>query len=103
MSAISIPQLHVLRHLIGYAIRWRPRIALTIIMAVMSSAVEVVAMASLIPLSLLAAQQPISARSFWNRIPEALGFEANVRFFIAAFLVLLLIRTVSASVTTAST
>ena len=103
MSAISISQLRVLRHLIGYAIRRRPRIVLTTVMGVVSSAVEVMAMASLIPLSQLAARQPIRAQSLWSRIPEALGFEPNARFFISAFLVLLLLRTISASATTAST
>ena len=103
MSAISLSQLRVLRHLLGYAISHKPRIVLTTVMGVMSSAVEVMAMASLIPLSQLAARQPIPARSLWNRIPEALGFEANARFFIAAFLVLLLFRTISVGATTAST
>ena len=97
MTPLSNPKINVLHHLVTYVVRQRPGVLATTLMGVVSSAIEVIAMASLIPISLLASNQPILARSLWHRIPTALGFEPNVKFYAAAFIVLLAIRTASSA------
>ena len=88
----------VLRKLVGYVLSNRPGILGTTLMGVISSAIEVIAMASLIPISMLASNQPILPRSLWYRMPAAIGFEPNVKFYAMAFIVLLFVRTASSAV-----
>jgi ABC-type multidrug transport system fused ATPase/permease subunit len=57
-----------------------------------SSCIELASLASLIPLSRLAANQAFRPDSPWARIPQSLGFEPDAKFYASAFLVLLLMR-----------
>jgi ABC-type bacteriocin/lantibiotic exporter with double-glycine peptidase domain len=95
MSFKSTDQVGLLRHLVTYVIRHRPFVLVTTLIGVLSSGIEVVAIASLIPISLLATGQPIRTTSPWHELPLALGFQPNVKFYATTFIVLLLIRTLS--------
>lgn len=100
MDEASSSRVKVLSELFGYVIRWRPSVIATTIVGMLSAAVELLAMASLVPLSQLATQQPISPTSIWHRLPVALGFQPDVKFFAAGFLVLMLLRSSTSAVTT---
>ena len=93
-------RIKVLTDLFGYVVRWRPSIVAVTMVGVLSSMVELVAMASLVPLSRLAAYQPVAPNSLWHKVPAALGFQTNVKFFAASFLILLMLRAVSSAIAT---
>ena len=87
----------VLRKLVGYVLSNRPGILGTTLVGVVSSGIEVIAMASLIPISILASNQQRRPRSLWYRMPAAMGFEPNVKFYTVAFIALLSVRTASSA------
>ena len=95
MMLIPKTQLTLVRNLVGYVIRIRPDAIATTLLGILSSALELAALTSLIPLSQLAGHQPIRDGSLWQRLPTALGQGPSVRFFILVFLGLLLLRTIS--------
>jgi len=95
MSIIPKTQLALLRNLVAYVVRIRPDAIATTILGVVSSAMELAALTSLIPLSQLAGHQAIRDGSFWHRMPMALGFLPGVKFYAMMFLLLLLLRTIT--------
>jgi ABC-type multidrug transport system fused ATPase/permease subunit len=96
-------QLAVLRTLTVYVLRHKPYVLFATLIGIISSALEVAAIASLIPLSLLASGSRISPTSPWNHLPRMLGLEPDVRFYAIAFLVLITIRTLLGSANVALT
>jgi ABC-type multidrug transport system fused ATPase/permease subunit len=92
MKALPITQLRILRSLLGYVVRLRPDMIAAILIGILSSGLELASLASLLPLSRLAGHQAILATSPWHRIPVALGFAPDVKFYATAFLVLLVLR-----------
>ena len=97
MLPTSSQKMSVLRKLVGYVLSNRPGILGTTLVGVVSSGIEVIAMASLIPISILASNQQILPRSLWYRMPAAMGFEPNVKFYTVAFIALLSVRTASST------
>jgi ABC-type bacteriocin/lantibiotic exporter with double-glycine peptidase domain len=95
MTALPRTQLTLLRSLAAYVIRIRPDAIATTLLGVLSSALELAALTSLIPLSQLAGHQAIREGSLWERIPALLGQSPGVKFYALMFLVLLLLRTIS--------
>ena len=88
-------KLKVLRSLMGYVVRIRPDVILAMLVGIFSSGVELLSLASLIPLSILASHQQIQDTSWWQRIPAMLGFAPTTKFFATAFLSLLILRALS--------
>ena len=88
-------RMSVLRELFGYVVRLRPDALAALLLGIFSSGIELASLASLIPLSRLAAHQAFRPDSPWSRIPAALGFQPNARFYATAFLGLLLLRAFS--------
>ena len=74
-------QLRVLLGLIAYVIRIRPDAIFTTLLGVVSSALEVMGLAALLPLTRLAAHQSFSAASPWVRFPAMLGMLPDARFY----------------------
>ena len=92
MKLLPIAQVRILSSLMGYVVRIRPDAIVAILAGILSSGLELASLISLLPLSRLASHQIISATSPWHRIPVALGFEPDVKFYATAFLVLLILR-----------
>lgn len=88
-----------LYRLFSHVVRWQPSVILTTLLGMLSSALELIAMASLVPLSQLATHQPIAPHSIWYRVPAAMGVHPDVQFYVIAFLTLILLRALSSSVT----
>lgn len=97
MTMFPTTQLSLLRSLLGYAVRVRPDIILATMAGTVSSIIELASLASLIPLSRLAAHQPLRPDSPWTRIPHAIGMEPNVKFYITVFVGLVLLRSLTQS------
>jgi ABC-type multidrug transport system fused ATPase/permease subunit len=95
MKLLPTVQLRILTGLLGYVARVRPDIILAVLIGILSSVLELVSLVSLFPLSRLAGHQPISVTSIWHRIPVALGFTPNVKFYAVMFLALLVLRAVT--------
>src|SRR5438105_1524072 len=89
--AMRLPtaQLRILRSLLGYVARFRPDAIVAVGIGILSSGLELASLASLLPLSRLAGNQIIPDTSPWHRLPVALGFAPNVKFYATAFLALL--------------
>lgn len=95
MKALPTAQRRILYSLIGYVIRIRPDSIAAILVGILSSGLELASLASLLPLSRLASHQPLATTSPWHRIPVALGFAPDVKFYAIAFLTLLLLRVIT--------
>jgi ABC-type multidrug transport system fused ATPase/permease subunit len=95
MKLIPTAQLRVIRNLVGYVVRIRPDAIAAILIGILSSGLELASLVSLLPLSRLAGHQVISPTSPWHRIPVALGFEPNVKFYATMFLGLLILRAIT--------
>jgi ABC-type multidrug transport system fused ATPase/permease subunit len=91
-------QLGILRSLLSYVLRFRPDAVAAVAIGILSSGLELASLASLLPLSRLAGSQTIPDTSPWHRIPVALGFAPNVKFYATAFLTLLLLRAVTQTI-----
>lgn len=96
-------QLAILKNLTAYVVRHKPNVIAVMLLGTFSSAMEVAAMLSLLPVSLLASGADISAKSRWFQLPHLLGLQSDVRFFVAAFLVLITLRTFLGSLNLAQT
>lgn len=96
-------QLAILKTLTLYVVRHKPNVVLAMLLGILSSAIEVAAMTSLIPLSLLASGTDIPPTSKWFQFPRTLGFQPDVRFFVVTFLVLITLRTFLGSINLAQT
>jgi ABC-type bacteriocin/lantibiotic exporter with double-glycine peptidase domain len=88
-------QIAVLCRLMACVIRLRPDVLAAIVIGVISSGLELASLTSLFPLSQLASHQPIRDSSPWHRIPIALGFTPDAKFYAIAFLSLLMARTLT--------
>ena len=95
MTFASNDQAGLLSTLVRYVVRHRPSVLTATAIGVVSSAIEVVAISSLIPISLLATGQTIRPTSPWHWIPDSMGFQPNAKFYAISFIVLLLVRTLS--------
>jgi len=84
-------ELKLVWRLLVYSIRERPSILSITLFGIVSSAAELVAVMSIIPLGIVTAGT-LSPLSSWYRIPTDLGFEPNARFFVLFFLATLLFR-----------
>jgi ABC-type multidrug transport system fused ATPase/permease subunit len=93
-------QFQLLLNLTAYVIRIRPDALFTTALGVLSSAMEVAGLAVLVPLTQLAANTPLRRDSPWISIPAAFGMQADARFYIYAFFILLLARTITQLVAT---
>lgn len=91
-------QFAILKTLTLYVVRHKPNIGLTMMIGIISSAMEVAAMTSLIPLSLLASGAEIAPTSRWFQLPRMLGQQPDVRFFVITFLLLIMLRTLLGSI-----
>ena len=96
-------QLAILKTLTLYVVRHKPNIAFAMLIGIFSSAIEVAAMTSLIPISLLASGADMPAKSKWLQFPHLLGLQPDVRFFVIAFLLLITLRTFLGSANMAQT
>jgi ABC-type bacteriocin/lantibiotic exporter with double-glycine peptidase domain len=88
-------QIRILRDLVFFSLKLRPETAFALGIGVVSSALEVVSLALLVPLTLMATHQSISPTSLWHRIASLSGHQANATFFIVAFFLCLFARTVT--------
>jgi ABC-type bacteriocin/lantibiotic exporter with double-glycine peptidase domain len=96
-------QLRVLLGLIAYVIRIRPDAIFTTLLGVVSSALEVMGLAALLPLTRLAAHQSFSAASPWVRFPAMLGMLPDARFYVTAFFLLFFARAITQLISTVLT
>jgi ABC-type bacteriocin/lantibiotic exporter with double-glycine peptidase domain len=87
----SSPGRIVLR-LVSYAVKLRPSSVGAVALGVLSSGFELASLASLLPLSLMAANQPLRETSPWHWLPSTLGFTPSIKFYATTFLSLLLLR-----------
>jgi len=85
----------VLGKLAGTAVRLRPDLILTTGLGVFSSLLEIGSLAILVPLTNLAAHQPLSPHSPWVRLTGMLGIMPTASFFMLAFFGLLVARTLT--------
>jgi ABC-type multidrug transport system fused ATPase/permease subunit len=88
-------ELHLVWRLLAYSIRRRPSIIPITLLGIMSSAAEIIAMVSIIPLGTLAAGGALRHESVWHRLPSALGLTPDTKFFVVLFLSTFLFRLVS--------
>ena len=96
-------QLVILKILTLYVLRHKPNIAFAMLIGIFSSAIEVAAMTSVIPISLLASGADMPANSKWLKFPRLLGLQPDVRFFVITFLLLITLRTFLGSANIAQT
>jgi ABC-type multidrug transport system fused ATPase/permease subunit len=86
-------QIRLLRNLVAFSIQLRPETGLAVAVGLVSSTLEVLSLALLVPLTMLAAHQSLAANSLWLSVARRIGFEANAPFFIVAFFLCLFART----------
>lgn len=103
MSSSHRKPFAVLGTLTLYVVRHKPYVIAAVLLGIFSSVLEVAAMTSLIPLSLLASGVAIPATSRWLELPHMLGAKPDVGFFTIAFLALITVRTFLGSTNTAQT
>jgi ABC-type bacteriocin/lantibiotic exporter with double-glycine peptidase domain len=91
-------EIRLIRGLLGFAVREQPSIIPATLLGVLSSIAELLAMFSVIPLGILASGRPIhnATAMAWA---ARLGISLDARFFVAMFLALFLIRTVTSTLT----
>ncbi len=89
--------------LIGYVLTRVPLLYACLVLALLSVAVELSAMASLFPLAEIAAGREISVTSHWGRFASFLGLPSGLEFFLVLFLGLLLLRSITTFSSTALT
>src|SRR6188768_2791279 len=88
-------ELRLIARLMAHAVRHQPSIVPITALGTASSAAEVLAMISIIPLGLLAAGNTLPAHSPWHMIPAWLGRAADTKFFVVLFMSVFLFRMVS--------
>lgn len=92
MSAVGKFELRLIRDLLLYAVRSRPSILPITILGIVSSAIELAAMLSVIPLGIIASGRPIQNPALLS-LASHTGVTLNSKFFVVFFLALLLLRT----------
>ena len=88
-------ELRLVWRLLDYSARQRPSIIPITLLGVLSSAAEIVAMISIIPLGMLAAGNTLPEHSVWHRLPASVGLTPDTKFFAVLFLSIFLFRMVS--------
>lgn len=96
-------QLSLLRRLLAYALRQRPSLAAVAALGVLSAGIELVAMASLIPVSEIATGRSVPQDSFWHDMATSVGMAPGLIAYCAIFLTLVLLRLLSAGAVSALT
>lgn len=86
------PQIRLIIDLFRFATRQRPGIVPVTLLGIVSSALELLAMMSVIPLGILASGRPIHNATLL-KLADSLGLTLSARFFIGTFLFLFLLRT----------
>jgi len=94
MSAVGKFELTLIRDLLLYAVRRRPVIVPITLLGIASSAIELAAMLSVIPLGLIASGRSIHNPAMLS-LAGHIGVTLNSKFFVALFLSLFLLRTVT--------
>lgn len=93
-APVSKRNIKLIGELFAFAVRQRPSIVPVMVLSIMSSAFELLAMMSAIPLGILA-----SGRSIHNatllKFTATLGLVLDAKFFVAVFLSLFLLRTIT--------
>jgi ABC-type multidrug transport system fused ATPase/permease subunit len=85
----------LLCQLAAYALRKRPSIVPITLVGVASSFIELAAMLSIIPISILAGGKAIEPTSGWHRLADLVGAPANAKFYTALFLSLMALRSIT--------
>jgi ABC-type multidrug transport system fused ATPase/permease subunit len=88
-------ELSLLAKLLGQAFRLQTGMVLIILVGIFSSMLEIAGLAVLIPLTTIAARQPLAAHSLWVKLTNLLGVASPARFFMLAFFGLLVGRTIT--------
>jgi hypothetical protein len=88
-------ELRLVWRLLDYSVRQRPSIIPITLLGVLSSAAEIIAMISIIPLGMLAAGNTLPEHSAWHRLPASVGLTPDTKFFAVLFLSIFLFRMVS--------
>lgn len=100
MNSAAKQQFRVLVSLMSYVIKVRPDAIFTTFLGIISAVLEVAGLATLVPLTRLAAHVPFSSNSPWYRFPQLLGAQPGIHFYVNAFFLLLLLRTLTQLVAT---
>src|ERR1700691_177482 len=92
MNAVRKFELKLIRDLLLYAARRRPAIIPITLLGIASSAIELAAMLSVIPLGIIASGRQITNPTIL-RLAGHIGVTLDPKFFVALFLSLFLLRT----------
>ncbi len=87
--------LATIHSLIAYAARKFPLLAACVLLSLISVAMELAAMASLVPLTELAVGHVIPSTSIWSRIPQWLGHALDIAFYVVLFWLLISLRLIT--------
>ncbi len=85
-------RVRLLTGLVAYTLRARPDAALATLTGVVSTFLEVMSLAVLLPLTRIATNIPIAADSPWNRLAELIGQHPTAQFYVTAFFALMFAR-----------
>jgi ABC-type bacteriocin/lantibiotic exporter with double-glycine peptidase domain len=94
MPSLPISQIKLIRDLLAFVVRVRPSIVPVTLLGLMSSIIELFAMFSVIPLGILASGRQIHNPELLD-LAARLGLTLDARFFVAGFLSLFLLRTLT--------
>lgn len=92
MDTVGKFKLRLIRDLLLYAVRSRPSILPITLLGIISSAIELAAMLSVIPLGIIASGRPIH-NPLLVSLTRQINVTLNSEFFVVLFLLLLLLRT----------
>lgn len=88
-------RVEVLTGLLSYSIRRFPILLAAIFLSLISVCLELLAMLSLFPVTIVAAGQVLPAHSKWIQVTAALGVTPTLTVFLLVFLALLLLRLIT--------
>lgn len=94
MANVAKSQIGLVRNLAVFAVHERPSILAITLLGIVSSVIELLAMFSVIPLGMLASGRAIHNQTVLN-MAARLGLTLDARFFVAAFLALFLLRSIT--------
>ncbi|MCW5798240.1 MAG: ABC transporter ATP-binding protein [Nitrospira sp.] len=81
--------------LVAYAARKFPLLAACVLLSLISVAMELAAMTSLVPLTELAVGHVIPSTSTWSRIPQWFGHAPDIAFYMVLFWLLISLRLIT--------
>lgn len=87
--------LTTIHSLVAYAARKFPLLAACVLLSLISVAMELTAMASLVPLMELAVGHVIPSTSNWSSVPRWLGYTPDIAFYVMMFLLLISLRLIT--------